>query len=498
MFGLTFLLVPLLGVSFFPRTDPGQFMMNLKLASGTRIDVTETEIGRVEDIIRKVVPPSQLEMIVSNIGSIPDFSAIYTPNSGTHTAFIQVSLKDGHQTGSYEFMEQVRRRLSEEMPEITAYFQSGGLVDAVLNMGLPAPIDLQFAGSNMNKSYQTAVSLAEKIRSLPGVAEIYIPQDLDYPALQLNIDRMRAGQLGLDQKEVVSNVITALTSNAMIAPTYWIDPKNGYDYLLTVQYPKNQVHGLEDLKAIPIRASGAANPTRVDAVGSLTSIVSPTEVDHYQIRRVVDVYVRNGPEDLARIADAIDGLIAKTKIPDGVTVTLRGIVQGMRSSFRSFATGLILSVVLLYLIMVAQFRSFMDPLIILVAVPPGLMGILMTLVATDTTLNVMSLMGIVMFVGISVSNSILIVEFTRHLREEGMSVKAAVAMAARVRLRPVLMTSLATLIGLLPMALKLGEGSESYAPLARVIVGGLLMSVIFTVLLVPAAYSLWHGERADA
>jgi len=495
LFLLTFALVPLLGVSFFPRTDPGQFMMNLKLASGTRIDTTEEEIRRVEELVRRTVPERDLEMVVSNIGSTPDFSALYTPNSGMHTAFMQVSLKDGHETGSYEYMERVRRRLSEEMPEVTPYFQSGGLVDAVLNMGMPAPIDVQFAGSNLGNSYRTAVDLAEKIRKMPGVAETYIPQDLDYPALQLDIDRVRAGQLGLDQKEVVSNVITALTSNAMIAPTYWIDPRNGYDYLLTVQYPENQVHRLEELQAIPVRSGSAINPTRVDAVGALKQSVSPTEVDHYQIRRVIDVYVRNGPEDIAKIANGIDRLIAETKIPDGVSVTLRGIVQGMRTSFRSFAVGLILSVVLLYLIMVAQFRSFMDPFIILVAVPPGMMGILMTLVATDTTLNVMSLMGIVMFIGISASDSILIVEFTRHLREEGMDVRSATALAARVRLRPVLMTSLATLIGLLPMALKLGEGSESYAPLARVIVGGLLMSLIFTVLLVPAAYYLYYRSR---
>ena len=494
-FCLTFLLVPLVDMSFFPRTDPGQFMMNLKLASGTRLSVTEQEIERVEQLIRKVVPERDLEMIVSNIGSTPDFSALYTPNSGTHTAFVQVSLKEGHKTGSYEYMELMHRRLNTEMPEITSYFQSGGLVDAVLNMGMPAPIDIQFSGSNVAKSYRTALEIADKIRKLPGVAELYIPQDLDYPALQLNIDRTRAGQLGLDQREVVSNVITALTSNGMIAPTFWIDPKTGYDYMLTVQYPENQVQKLDDLRAIPIRASKATEPFRLDAIGSMTQMTSPTEVDHYQLRRVVDLYVRNGPEDLAKIANAIDRSIAQTKIPDGVTVTLRGIVQGMRTSFKSFGIGLVMSAVLLYLILVAQFRSFMDPFLILVAVPPGLVGIMLVLVMTDTTLNVMSLMGIVMFVGISVSNSILIVEFTRHLRSEGMDVRSATALACRVRLRPVLMTSLATLIGLLPMALKLGEGSESYAPLARVIVGGLLMSLIFTVLLVPAAYYLYYRNR---
>ena len=495
VFGLTFLLVPRVDRSFFPRTDPGQFMMNLKLASGTRLSVTEQEVERVEQLVRKVVPAEDLEMIVSNIGSTPDFSALYTPNSGTHTAFVQVSLRDGHRIGSYEYMDRMRRRLNAEMPEITAYFQSGGLVDSVLNMGMPAPIDIQFAGSNVERSYRLAVELAAKIRQLPGVAELYIPQDLDYPALQIKVDRTRAGQLGLDQREVVSNVITALTSNGMIAPTYWIDPKTGNDYMLTVQYPENQIRKLDDLRAIPIRATKSTESSRLDAVGSMTQMISPTEVDHYQLRRVVDLYVRNGPEDLAKVANAIDKVIAETKIPEGVTVTLRGIVQGMRASFSSFATGLILSAVLLYLILVAQFRSFIDPLLILVAVPPGLIGIMLVLVLTDTTLNVMSLMGIVMFVGISASNSILIVEFTRQLRSEGMDVRAATALACRVRLRPVLMTSLATLIGLLPMALKLGEGSESYAPLARVIVGGLLMSLIFTVLLVPAAYYLWYRNR---
>jgi len=199
LFGLTALLLPLMGVSFFPRTDPGQFMLNVKLASGTRIEVTEQEVERVEQLIRKVVPENELELIVSNLGSTPDFSALYTPNSGTHTGFVQVSLKDGHKTGSYEYMERVRRRLEEEMPEVTAYFQSGGLVDAVLNSGMPAPIDVQVAGSNLQRSYKTALELAAKIRKIPGVAELYIPQDLDYPTLKLNIDRVRAGQLGLDQ-----------------------------------------------------------------------------------------------------------------------------------------------------------------------------------------------------------------------------------------------------------------------------------------------------------
>src|SRR2546426_2286812 len=268
--------------------------------------------------------------------------------------------------------------------------------------------------------------------------------------------------------------------------------------MLTVQYAENQVKNLTDLKSIPLRGPGAIDPTRLDMISRIKRITSPTEVDHYQLRRTIDIYVRPLHEDLGKIAAAIDGIIADTKVAAGLKVTLRGMVQGMRASFRSFSLGLCLSVVLLYLILVAQFRSFVDPFIILVAVPPALSGVLLTLWASDTTLNVMSLMGVVMLVGIAVSNSILIVEFPRHLREDGMSVREAVALACRVRLRPVLMTSLATIIGLLPMALKLGEGSESYAPLARALLGGLTLSVVLTVFLVPAAYLLVYGKNAAA
>jgi HAE1 family hydrophobic/amphiphilic exporter-1 len=498
LFGASLLLFPLLGLSFFPRTDAGQFVINIKAPSGTRLNVTENEIGKVEALIRREVPPEDLGMIVSNIGSTPDFSAIYTTNSAMHTAFVQVSLKEDHKTGSYDYMARLKRRIADELPELNAYFQSGGLVDAVLNLGLPAPIDVQVAGSNMEKGYAAALDLAGQIRRIPGVADVFIPQDIDYPALQLDVNRTRASQLGLDQKEVVDNVITALTSNQMIAPSFWIDPKTGNDYMLTVQYPENQVKTLTELKSIPLRGATSTDPTRLDMISSLSRIKSPTEVDHFQLRRTTDIYVRPLNEDLGRIANAIDGIIAHTKVPDGLTVSLRGMVQGMRASFQSFSLGLVLSVVLLYLILVAQFRSFVDPFIILLAVPPGLTGVMLVLVLTGTTLNVMSLMGIVMLVGIAVSNSILIVEFTRHLREEGMEVREAVATACRVRLRPVLMTSLATIIGLMPMALKLGAGSESYAPLARAILGGLSVSVLLTVFLVPAAYFLVYGNRGPA
>jgi len=497
---LSLFMFPLLDLSFFPRTDPGQFMMNVKLPSGTRIGITEGEVAKIEDLIRHEVTPHDLGMIVSNIGSTPDFSAIYTSNSGMHTATVQVSLKEDHEIGSYEYMARVRKAIATEMPEVTAYFQSGGLVDAVLSLGMPAPIDVQVAGSNMTDAYATAMQLAGQIRKFTGVGDIYIPQDLDYPALQLDIDRTRAAELGLTQQEVVGNVITALTSNAMIAPSFWIDPKTGNDYMLTVQYPETQIHNFDDLRAIPIRGTNTPKSTRLDAVSSIRTIKSPTEVDHYGLRRVIDVYVQPTGEDLGRIKTKIDDLTAHTKIPNGVTVTLRGLVTGMEQSFHRFGVGLTLSVVLLYLILVAQFRSFLDPFLILTAVPPGLTGALLILYLTGTSLNVMSLMGLMILIGMTVSDSILIVEFTRHLRENGMRVREAVVTAARVRLRPVLMTSLATIIGLLPMALKLGAGSESYAPLARAVLGGMSVSLMMTVIMVPAAYYVAYrkDDRVEA
>jgi len=293
----------------------------------------------------------------------------------------------------------------------------------------------------------------------------------------------------------VDNVITALTSNGMIAPNYWIDPRSGNPYLLTVQYPENAVKTITDLKQIPLRGVKSTQPTFLDSVVNVKTIPSPTEVDHYQLFRVIDVYVSPKSQDLGGVTKQIEKIISDQKLPEGVRVNLRGSVQGMRASFKSFGIGLILSVVLVYLILVAQFASWQDPFIILLAIPPGVAGVLLALLATGTTLNVMSLMGLVMMVGIVVSNSILIVEFARHLHHDGKPLKEAVAVASRLRLRPILMTSFATMLGLIPMALGTEAGSEQYAPLARAIIGGLLLSVIVTVYLVPAAYLIVHHKE---
>ncbi|MDB6161016.1 MAG: acriflavin resistance protein [Gammaproteobacteria bacterium] len=494
VFILSLGLYPMVGKSYFPRTDPAQFVINLKAPTGTRLEITDRVVNQVEQIVRSIVPRNELQIIVSNIGTTPGFSSMYTSNSGPHTAFVQVGLADEHSLSSFQYMDLVRRRLRERMPQLVAYFQTGGLVDAVLNLGLPAPLDIQVSGSNFEATHRTAAEIARRARSLTAVSDVLVPQDIDYPSLKLDVDRVHASQLGLNEKEVVGNVITALTSNQMIAPSYWVDPKSGNDYLLTVQYPENLIRNFADLSAVPLRGVHSDRATQLDTVSSLRHIESPTEVDHYQLRREMDVYVAPSGEDLSGVLSQVQDIIQGTKLPEGVRVTVRGSAQAMQTSFSAFGFGLILATLLVYLILVAQFQSFIDPLLILLAVPTGLTGVLLILFMTGTTLNVMSLMGVVMMVGIVVSNSILIVEFTNRLREEGRSLREAVSLACRVRLRPVLMTSLATLMGLIPMALKLGTGSEAYAPLARAIIGGLAVSVVLTVFIVPAAYYVVHRK----
>jgi len=489
-FAASLLLYTQLGFAYFPRTDAGQFVITFKAPSGTKLTVTEKEVANLEILIKDIVRPEDLNIIVDNIGVDNGFSAVYTSNAAMHTGFVQVGLQPDHRIGSYEYIRQIKERMAQEMPQITPFFSTGSLVDAVVSMGAPAPIDVQVVGASLEADNKVAQEIASKLRLSPTIADVFMPQDLDYPSLRVDVDRLHAAKLGLTEREVLTNVITSLTSNQMIAPNLWIDPRNGNNYFLTVQYPEAQIRSLQDLKSIPLHADGTKQATRLDMIANIERIKAPTEVDHYQIRRKLDIYARPSTENLGVAADYVRSVIAHLNLPGNVNVAIRGSAEAMDASFKSFAIGLILSVVLLYLILVAQFRSFIDPFIILLALPPAISGVLIVLVLTGTTLNVMSLMGVVMLAGIAMSNSILIVEFAHHLRNEGRGVGEAVVESCRVRLRPVLMTSLATIIGLMPMALKLGEGSESYAPLARALIGGLLMSVALTVFLVPAGFFL--------
>ncbi|WP_420236103.1 efflux RND transporter permease subunit [Telmatobacter bradus] len=494
----SFALYPFLGKAFFPRTDPGQFVVDVKVPAGTRIEVTDDYIAKMEQDIRGEVAPEDLNMIVSNIGITPDLSAIYTSNSGMHTAFIQVSLKEDHKTGSYAYMQKVRQKLTQDFPDVTTYFQAGGLVDSVVNQGKPAPIDIQVGGNNLQQAYETAQTIAAKLKKLDTVNDVLIPQDLDYPGLELKINRVQAGLLGVSPQSVVDNVITALTSDGMISPSFWVDPKTGNSYMLTVQYPESQIKTMTDFKQIPLRSPNGLDTTPLQSVADIKEINTPTEVDHYQLRRVFDIYVMPKKEDLSETNSQVQSILAQLQKPAGITINVRGSVRDMEASFTSFGVGLMLAVILVYLILMAQFASFSDPFVILLAVPPGLSGVLIFLLLTGTTLNVMSLMGVVMMTGITVSDSILIVQFVGTLRREGMALKQALTEACKVRLRPILMTTLATILGLIPMALALEPGSEQYAPLARAILGGLTVSGLVTVFLVPAAYLLIHRKQDHA
>jgi multidrug efflux pump subunit AcrB len=461
-------------------------------------------------------------MIVSNIGVYPDLSAIYTTNASMDTAFVQTSLNEDHSIGSYEYMRRVQAKLSREMPELSTYFYAGGLVDGVINEGLPAPIDIQVSSMDLKGAYAQAQSLATKIRTLPNVSNVYIPQNLDYPGVALNIDREKASLIGISAQDVVDNVITALTSDGMVAPSYWIDPKSGNNYMVTVQYmnrwinnmsmqdflniplrgvkpvgytPSQEAHAAADLPTQFFRSDHTTGFTPLSSVADVRLINTPTEVDHYQIRRVIDIYVATRTESLQKVGAAIQQLLARTPRGHNTVITVRGAVVNMNKAFKEFGLGLCIAVLMVYLILMAQFRSFVDPFIILMAIPPGLAGVVLILVLTGSTLNIMSLMGVIMMAGIVVSNSILIVEFSNVLHEQGMPLLEATIQACKTRLRPILMTSLATLLGMIPMALGLEAGSEQYAPLARAIIGGLAVSVVVTMFLVPAVYLIIHGRR---
>lgn len=527
--GLVLLLAvtfPFMGRAYFPRTDPGQFIIYVHMPTGTRLGVSNQYIAQVEDVIRSVVKPKDLGMIVSNIGVYPDLSSIFTTNASMDTAFVQTSLKEDHSIGSYQYMRMVQAKLSREMPELSTYFQAGGLVDGVINQGLPAPIDIQvsYNPTLMHDAYALTQQMAAKIRTMPNVASTYIPQHINYPGLELNIDRERASLIGLNAKQVVDDVITALTSDGMIAPSYWIDPRTGNNYMVTVQYANDWINNmsLQDFQNIPLRGVEPAGYTPIDEarmadpssqqlfrgdhasgyvplgeVAQIRQINTPTEVDHYQIRPVFDIYVSTKTEALQAVGARIDRLIAQTQHNKNIRITMRGAVVNMNEAFHDFGIGLIMAILLVYLILMAQFASFIDPFIILMAIPPGLAGVVLILVMTGSTLNIMSLMGVIMMAGIVVSNSILIVEFAGILHKQGKPLLDAVVESCRVRLRPILMTSLATLLGMIPMALGLEAGSEQYAPLARAIIGGLTLSVIVTVFLVPAVYLVVRG-RSEA
>jgi HAE1 family hydrophobic/amphiphilic exporter-1 len=489
-----------IGTELFPRTDAGQFLINLRAPTGSRIEITEALARQVEAVIRDVIPARELSMVVSNLGLAPGFSAIYSSNAASDSGVVMVSLVAGHERSTWEYMRSLRQAIAVRVPQVRTFFQSGSIIDTVLNFGLAAPIDVQLSGPDYETLHAAARTVAGVVRERPEVADVFVPQESGYPTLQVRVDRVKAARLGLSQRDVVTNVITALTSNQMIAPSIWIDPKNGNDYFLTVQYPERDIRSIDSVLDIPVRGArldgaGPEDALLLRSVATVRPTTEPAEAAHYDIQRVVDVLVSPRGDDMGGTQAAIQRALAHVPLPEDVRITYRGSVSAMQASFSSFGFGLGMALVLLYLVMVAQFRSFLDPFIIMFAVPMGLIGVVAVLLATGTTLNIESCMGTIVMVGIVVSNSILLVDFANQRRREGVPLRRAVVEATRIRMRPILMTALATVFGLLPIALKLGEGSEASAPLARAAVGGLAVSTVLTLVLVPVVYELLYARR---
>ena len=492
---------PLLGTQLFPTTDAGKFTINIRAPLGSRLEVTEGLSREVEKVIRQVIPAHDLDTVVANLGLAPSISAIYSNNSGEDTGQILVSLQPGHVGSSFFYIDRLRVALKQDVPDVRAFFQSGSIIDAVLNFGSAAPIDVQLSGPDYKELFSAAGKVHTAVRSLPEVADAFIPEESGYPTLNIKVDRTRAGRLGLTQKEVVDNVITALTSNQMIAPSIWIDRKTGNDYFLTAQYKESDIDSYETLLDIPVLSrntdKGHSDAVLLRNIASVVHESHPAEADHYNIQRVVDVLVDPASSDLGGTQSAIQNALRNVQLPSDVQVSFHGSVAAMQKSFSSFGFGLSMAVILLYLVMVAQFKSFLDPVIIMFAVPMGLIGVIWTLLLTGTTLNIESFMGIIVMVGIVVSNSILLVDFANQRYRGGQELRRAVVESARIRMRPILMTALATVAGLLPIALKIGEGSEASAPLARAAVGGLAVSTVLTLILVPTIYELLYSKRRE-
>ncbi|MGH8013099.1 MAG: efflux RND transporter permease subunit, partial [Candidatus Binataceae bacterium] len=505
--GLTALFVvslfafPLIGTRLFPRTDSGQFIITFHAPLGMRIEDTNALTAKLEATIRKVIPKSELKMIVSNIGLAPGFEAIYSPNAAADSGFTMVELHKDHKVSTFTYMRRLKKAVARSVPQLTTFFSSGSIIDSVLNYGLPAPIDVQLSGLSYKELFPLAREIREVISGLPEVARTFIPQQSGYPTLDIKVNRVKAARLGLTQKDVIDNVITALTSNAMIKPSIWIDPKTGNDYFLAAQYAEKNINSLETLENIPVRSVNHGSREDSVLLRDVATIVperNPAEADHYNIQRVVDVLVTPSTQNQGGTQKAVLAAMQKLKLPKDVSFKIRGSVSTMEKSFSSFAVGLLMAVALLYLVMVAQFRSFLDPFIIMFAVPMGLIGVVWTLLLTHTTLNIESFMGIIAMVGIVVSNSILLVDFANIRRRSGQELRGAVVDATRIRMRPILMTALATIAGLMPLAFKLGAGSEASAPLARATIGGLLVSTVLTLVLVPAVYELIYAHRKES
>ena len=498
-------LIPFIGEDFFPAVDAGTFRLHVRTAPGTRIEEVERIFGQVGAAIREVVPANELGIMMDDIG-IPSGTFNLAVGDGSLTDVqdgeILVSLNENHHpTPAYR--EKIRELLHKRFPDVTFYFQASDIVNQILNFGLPAPIDIQISGRQFQQNYELAEKIKRDVAGVPGATDVHINQVVYAPELHVNVDRSRAQTVGLTEATVANSMLYALAGSGQATPNYWLNPENGVNYQVVVQTPQYQMNSLDALKSIPVTAgtgqAGGLNPQVLSNVSEVVRSTSPAVTNHYNVQPVFDIFVNVRRRDLGGVATDIDRILDKYRsdLPRGVELTVRGQVKSMHESFIGLGLGMIFAVLLVYLLMVVNFQSWLDPFIILTALPGAACGILWMLFLSGTTFSVPSLMGAIMTVGVATANSILIVTFANDQRAAGMNALEAAASAGATRLRPVLMTALAMIIGMLPMSLGLGEGGEQNAPLGRAVIGGLIVATFTTLLILPIIYSrLRRGDVA--
>lgn len=503
--GSSFLLWPMIGSELFPEVDSGSFEIRIKTTPGTDLLETEKIVARLEDSVKEVIPEEQIETLIANIG-LPvgkgaGFSTVLSSNSGPDTAYLIVNLKpEGRTVATQDYIGELRDKLAEEYPLEQFVFVSGGIVNMALNEGVPTPISVQVSGGNLKQCRDNAERVVAEVRKIPGTRDVQIAQALDYPQFDVQVDRTRAKYLGLDQDEVAKTVLTALGSSVGYSPTIWVDPKTGVDFFMGVQYEDNEFESLDDIRNIPLSLSTPKGPVTIPLsnIATVKRVNIPGEIAHYNIGRVNDIHVNVAGRDLGSVAADVQAVLTGMEFENGVAAKIRGPVETMNEGMSTLSLGLVVAGILVYLVLMAQFRSFVDPLIIMLAVPLGLGGVLVILYLTDTNINIQSLMGTLMMIGVVVNNSILLVEFANRRREEGLSARDAAMSAAQVRLRPILMTSLTLVASMLPLAIQFAPGNEAMIPLARALLGGMLASTVLTLILIPCVYSLVHRRSVVA
>ncbi len=498
-FGLSFCLIPLIGQDFFPTVDAGQFRLHVRAPAGTRIEETDRLFHEVVTSIRQTIPSDELGMTLDNIGlPVGGVNLAFSDSAtiGSADGEILVSLKEGHHAPTQEYVEALRAKLRKQFPQLTFFFQPADIVSQILNFGLPAPIDIQVTGRDRG-NYALTQAIAAQVRQVPGAADVHVHQVQDTPAINVNVDRERAQELGLTQRDVANNLLISLSSSGQGSPNYWLDPKNGVSYLVAVQTPQYKIGSVDALENTPIAGGDQSQQQLLSNVATIGRSQSAQVISHYNVQPVFDIYANVQGRDLGGVARDIQTSLNKfnAKLPRGTTLTMRGQVESMNSSFVGLGTGIVFAILLVYLLMVVNFQSWLDPFIIITALPGALSGILWMLYVSQTTFSVPSLMGTIMCIGVATANSILVITFANDRRAEGDNAMEAALASGYTRLRPVLMTALAMIIGMLPMALGLGEGGEQNAPLGRAVIGGLLVATFSTLIFVPVVYSVLRRKQ---